>query len=524
MKTKRINISLLMVGAAALFCACDDYLDKLPDNRAEVDTENKVTSLLASAYPTHSSSFILEFSSDNVMDNGAVYGNAVNQQEAYRWEDVSTENNDDPRSLWDAYYYAIASANEALQDIGNLGTPSSLNGQKAEALLCRAYGMFQLANVFCMPYNPTTAANDAGLPYPLKPETTVTVQYERGTMQELYDKINADIEEALPLLDDNHYTIPKYHFNTKAAYAFAARFNLYYMKYDKVIEYANHVLGADPSGVLRDNTQFISLGYTDYGNAFVKSSDPANLLLMTAYSLAGRTLCGTTYPRYKNNREMASNETFWSKGPWGSGSTNNVLYYSHKLYGSNQCIYVPKQIEFFEYKDKTGGTGYAHIVSAAFTTDETLMCRAEAYALKKDYTNAIKDLNYWQTSHCYATYGKAVRTDMTLESINTFMNGLAYAKDTVLTAKDRSIKKNLHPQGFTVEKGDQENVIQMILQCRRLETMFTGMRWADVKRYGIPVSHNIDGQTPLILKAGDLRYALQLPNDVITAGLAANPR
>ena len=64
----------------------------------------------------------------------------------------------------------------------------------------------------------------------------------------------------------------------------------------------------------------------------------------------------------------------------------------------------------------------------------------------------------------------------------------------------------------------------MILQCRRLETMFTGMRWADVKRYGIPVSHNIDGQTPLILKAGDLRYALQLPNDVITAGLAANPR
>ena len=39
---------------------------------------------------------------------------------------------------------------------------------------------------------------------------------------------DADLEEGLPLIDDNIYLRVKYHFNKKAAYAFAARFYLYY--------------------------------------------------------------------------------------------------------------------------------------------------------------------------------------------------------------------------------------------------------------------------------------------------------
>lgn len=53
-------------------------------------------------------------------------------------------------------------------------------------------------------------------------------------MKELYAKINKDIEEALPLVNDGIYKVPKYHFNKKAAYSFAARFNLYYKNLDNV--------------------------------------------------------------------------------------------------------------------------------------------------------------------------------------------------------------------------------------------------------------------------------------------------
>ena len=47
-------------------------------------------------------------------------------------------------------------------------------------------------------------------------------KYTRGTLAEVYSKIDADLIEGLPLITDEFYSVPKYHFNQKAAYAFAA--------------------------------------------------------------------------------------------------------------------------------------------------------------------------------------------------------------------------------------------------------------------------------------------------------------
>jgi hypothetical protein len=523
MKNNKILITLL--GIAFIFSSCDKFLDKMPDNRAEVDSESKITSLLVSAYATHNPAILMEFGTDNVMDNGSEYTNTVSQQEIYMWQPVTNEGNDDPRAVWQNYYKAIAAANQALQAIETMGNPANLAPQKSEALLCRAFSMFQLANIFCMSYNPSTADKTLGLPYPETPETTVSVNYTRGTMNELYTKINNDIEAALPNVDDDIYTVPKYHFNVKAAYAFAAKFNLFYMKYDKAVEYATKVVGVNPSNVLRDYTAYLKLGRNDLGNAYVDASNPANLLLVPAYSSAALMLLGTSYPRYKHSYEIASYETYWSEGPWGTnGTSNNFLYYAKRLFGSNQSVAFPKLIDFFEYTDKTAGTGYRHIVDIPLTTDETLLVRAEAYIMLQKYTDALSDLNYWQSSHCAATLGKKVLPQLTLESLNKFYTALPYAPLAITKAEDRSIKKKLNPQGFEVQAGDQENLMQCLLHFRRLETMFTGQRWCDLKRFGIEFAHNIDGSDAIVFKAGDLRGAIQLPFDVINAGLEANPR
>ena len=50
------------------------------------------------------------------------------------------------------------------------------------------------------------------------------------------------------------------------------------------------------------------------------------------------------------------------------------------------------------------------------------------------------------------------------------------------------------------------------------------MRWQDIKRYGIELSHNRDGRTDDELLVNDPRRAIQLPAEVITAGLEPNPR
>ena len=112
-----------------------------------------------------------------------------------------------------------------------MGNPQSLSAQRGEALLCRAYNHFVLATTFCKAYS-TNADKDLGIPYIKEPETSVNPQYSRGTVAEVYQNIAADLEEGLPLIDDNIYSRVKYHFNKKAAYAFAARFYLYYTQPD----------------------------------------------------------------------------------------------------------------------------------------------------------------------------------------------------------------------------------------------------------------------------------------------------
>lgn len=519
---KKINILFIALCALALTSSCNDYLDKLPDDRAEVNTADKVKSLLVSAYPNQSPDFLLEMSSDNVLDNGSQYTAQPNQDKMYRWEDVETQGNDDPRTIWSSVYTAVGTANQALAAVNTLTSSDETNGMKAEALLCRAYGMFQLANTFCMAWNPDHADDYLGLPYPKVPDVSVN---ERGTLKELYANINADIEEALPLLNDAHLTVPKYHFNTKAAYAFAARFNLYYMNYDKAIEYASKVLGSNPSSILRDVASYGSLaGAADISNAYMRSGENANLMLVTAVSLAGRAPWSSSYGRYAQARAIVTYETFWAKMPWGSGSQNNALYESRLLYGNNQHIYYPKMVEQFEITDKVNNTGYPHIVDAVFTTDETLLVRAEAYALKNNVSAALADMNAWIGNHCKAKAGTATRPTLTEESVNTFFNALTEVPATITSDLQRGVKKPLHPQGFTVAAGTQTNLIYCILQMRRIETWQQGLRFIDLKRYGIEFSHNLSGEPTRTFKAGDLRGAIQLPTDVTEAGLAVNPR
>ena len=313
-------IGFAIIAIAMGLSSCNDFLDKLPDDRAEVNSVEKVSQFLVSAYPNHLPNFIFEISSDNVMDNGAVYTAQPNQDKIYRWENVETEGNDDPRSLWNNGYESAAVANEALKAIDEMGD-DELRGHKAEALLCRAYAMFQTANIFCMAYDPSKADEYMGIPYPKVAGESVD---ERGTLRETYENINADIEAALPLLDDNHLKVSKYHFNSKAAYAFAARFNLYYHNYDKAIEYATRALGNNVPGVLRNIAAYNQLaGVDDIGNEFIRSSEVSNLMFLTGYSSAGRAIYYTTFRRYAQARPIIMYETVWANMPWGSGSSAN---------------------------------------------------------------------------------------------------------------------------------------------------------------------------------------------------------
>lgn len=519
---KKLSILSLAAGMLAL-ASCDSYLDKLPDDRAEVNSLDKAKKFLVSAYPNHSTNFVFYMSSDNVTDNGVLYVAQPNQQNAYKWQPIETEGNDDPKAVWNANYEAVAVANMALEALAGEESADA-QALRAEALLCRAFAMFQNANMFCMAWNDSKADEYLGIPYPKVAGESVN---ERGTLRQTYENINADIEEALPLLNDGYLTVPKYHFNQKAAYAFAARFNLFYQNWDKAIEYATKALGGNPSSLMRDMDSYATLaGVDDIHNKWIRSGENCNLMFVDAVSTNGRAHMGDSrYKRFNHNRDIITTQTMWAKTPWSnnkSSAEENALQEARRMYGSNQAVYIPSLNEDFEIKDKINQTGYAHVVDPVFTGDETILTRAEAYIMKKDYDKALADMNTWLTAHCDVTSPKFLT--LTVDNINTTLDAIRMTEVPSRAVSEESIKKPLNPQGFSVEEGTQTNMIYVVLQMRRITTMYQGQRWLDIKRWGIEFTHHLDSEDNLVFKAGDLRGAIQLPYDVIEAGLEPNPR
>ena len=519
---KKLSILSLAAGMLAL-ASCDSYLDKLPDDRAEVNSLDKAKKFLVSAYPNHSPNFVFYMSGDNVSDNGVLYNAQPNQMNAYKWQPIETEDNDDPKQVWNANYEAAAVANMALEALAG-DESADAQALRAEALLCRAFAMFQNANMFCMAWNDSKADEYLGIPYPKVAGESVN---ERGTLRQTYENINADIEEALPLLNDGYLTVPKYHFNQKAAYAFAARFNLFYQNWDKAIEYATKALGGNPSGLMRDMDSYANLaGVDDIHNKWIRSGENCNLMFVDAVSTNGRAHMGDSrYKRFNHNRDIITTQTMWAKTPWSnnkSSAEENALQEARRMFGTNQVVYIPSLMEDFEIKDKINQTGYAHTVDPVFTGDETILTRAEAYIMKKDYDKALADMNTWLTAHCDVTSPKFLT--LTVDNVNTALNAIRMTEVPSRAVSEESIKKPLNPQGFTVEEGTQTNMIYTVLQMRRITTIYQGQRWLDIKRWGIEFTHHLDGEDNLVFKAGDLRGAIQLPYDVIEAGLEPNPR
>ncbi len=521
-KTYNKYIAFTLLAASLGLSSCDSFLDELPDNRMELKNEQDITDLLVSAYPARHPAYLLERYSDNNDQFDVTGWNDANQfdEEAYNWKDITDISTDEaPQSLWEDFYLRVATANQALQAIEKQGNPSSLDAQRGEALLCRAYNEFMLANVFCNAYSPTTADKELGVPYPTEPEEHVGTQYQRGTLKQLYDQINSDIDTALPLVRDDQYSQPKFHFTRAAAYAFAAKFNLYYGNYEKAISYADNVLGANAANGLRDWASFYALAANGQvaPNGYVSSSEDANLLILATYSE-----WGVYYGAYNAGNEYAHSqllstaETLQSGGPWGSSSS-----FGYTVWHNNSLskYFINKIPYSFEYKDIQAGTGYAHSEIPTLTTDGTLLVRAEAKALNGDYAGAVSDLNLELKA---MSSGKK---SVTLDGINSFYDGIAD-----YTPKSPTPKKALHPVFTTLKDNTQKNVIDAILQLRRILTLGEGERMQDVKRYGIVIYRRKLNRSSQVLQVTDSltqddpRRAIQIPQDVITAGLQANPR
>ena len=524
-------IYLTFIAVSFGLVSCDKFLDQNPDNRASVDTAEEIDYLLTSAYSEHSYALITEMMSDNTDDFGKTQYNKTNRfyDEVFAWVDVTESNNDSPENVWAEYWKTVTTANLALEALQKLGpeTDLALSEAYGEAYLVRAYGHFVLVNLFCLQYNEKTSSSDLGIPYRDTPPEGFDVKYERGTVAQVYKRIEEDLEKGLALVGDSRYKVPKYHFNISAAYAFATRFYLYYGKYERAIECATRVLGPNPQSVLKDFAYIGSLptsgdGPKNHGTAYADSKSPANLLIQTIYSSV-YSFWGpySTYNRYSHGSYVAITESLTAPQPWGSAGWREA---ARTYTGSMDKIIFWRNPYTFQTTDPVAKTGYSRSILVNFTTEEALINRAEANVLLGNYEAACEDLNLWLHNISTSAY------EFTPAKVKAFFEGLNYS-----TWKAGTMRKQLNPVFMELNPADeyQEAMLDLVIHIRRMDNLGSGLRWFDLKRYGITVYRREIEQTETgfiptsvsdSLKAGDPRWAIQIPYKVLKAGFEANPR
>lgn len=478
------KVSVISVSIFTL-SGCTKYLDQSPDSTwTELDTPEKVSQLLGTAYPKANYITFCEAMSDNVGDKGAGVNERTNI-DPYNFRDVQSIQEDSPEMYWKACYTAIAACNNALKACSSAPDSTLYTAQKGEALVARAYAHFMLVTFFAKFYDASTAAQDPGIPYVTEPETVVMKPYERRTVAYVYEMIEKDLLKGLPLINDVQYKVPHYHFNKSAAYAFATRFYLFKKDYQKVLDYANQTFpNNDLASNMRPwNSVYASMSPAELWATYSNASQNANLLLVETPSLYGRYVA-----RYRYGLDYQHEIAIL-----GSNVTRGA--YAFPLYSySTRDYFVPKLTEHFVKASVNATIGDPYVMVPLFTTEEVLFNRAEANIYLGNTTAVLKDLNLF-ASKTIRNYNAATH-GITLSTIS------AYYGNSNLTG----------------------GVLQTVMDFKRAEYVQEGMRWFDLQRYKVTVNHySITGET-YTLTPDDKRRVLQIPASALTSGITLNPR
>ncbi len=105
-----------------------------------------------------------------------------------------------PYSVWFFYYTLISNANAIIAAQENItGAQSEINSLIGQAYALRAYAYFSLIRFYQQTY---VGNQDApGVPIYIEPTTNTSEGQPRGTVADVYARIDADIEEAIGLLN-----------------------------------------------------------------------------------------------------------------------------------------------------------------------------------------------------------------------------------------------------------------------------------------------------------------------------------
>lgn len=196
-----------LLGVSLLASSCSDFTDLKPKGKNLLSTTDQLEMLL-------NAEFEMSARDEQTMCGDMIYSftnvpsqisqpNKTRNVIMWTWDAANQDkmaeltSNDDQYSTFYGYIGKIC--NPILSQIdAATGDEAKKKQLKCEALTLRAYFHYLLVNKFAKAYNPATAATDRGIIY-MTEDKDIAKPQEQSTVQEVYDNILKDADEAIEL-------------------------------------------------------------------------------------------------------------------------------------------------------------------------------------------------------------------------------------------------------------------------------------------------------------------------------------
>ncbi|GAA4298417.1 RagB/SusD family nutrient uptake outer membrane protein [Aestuariibaculum suncheonense] len=361
-----LNILVLVFSATS----CEDYLDEVPKGQKIPETLADFEAMLRYEYGNHRVDINQAL---NLLNDTWVSSFNLSYYPLYKanymWDEAANriELNNSDETTYYASYSGINAFNLIIENAltASEATEDEKNEVWAQAKVLRAMTYFNLLNFYADTYDETTASTK--LSVPLITSADVNAPYTQVSIQNMYDFILKDLQEALPYLPQE--TVTALHPSIGTAYAFYARVYLQMNNFSKALEFANKALVENDQ--LYDWTAYYEANKAQIENpdSYIQTTSPLDFNYVENYSFRHGSIyyqSGESSLTVKRAEQFEEGDAkFLSR--WKLRTVGTDTYYSSTLRG------------YFNY----GG----------ITTVEVYLIKAECLARSGDVEGALNVVN-----------------------------------------------------------------------------------------------------------------------------------
>ena len=399
---------ILLVFVAFAVAACEDNLDTFPTDQAggaelfsDVDKAmSTINGLYRAMYVTewgtgweheqfghisivHSGNLMAEDMVQAEMGSGWFYFDYMYQVKA-----DYTNTRGRPYSSWNFYYTLITNVNSILASKDELtGAPSKINSLMGQAFALRAFSYFYLARFYQQSIAVDGGGNLPGVPIYTEPTSIKTEGSGRGTLNDVYKLVNADIDSALVRLqpDKAQERVHISNLDYYSANGLKARIMLEQKKWQEAYDAATEALKGGTS----------ALSGTDVSGGFAFNDATKNCVLW-GFEVLDDQVAGAGRAMLFGHMDASASDYYASKARvcvsswlYDQVKANDVRknwWYGPLAEGDEQATGTEKSYNQFKFQFANVATGSGDYIFMRH--EEMLLMQAEALCMLGQYGEA----------------------------------------------------------------------------------------------------------------------------------------